>query len=99
MNKGKDDLNLDIIQLIRDRLLARKETVAVAESVSSGYLQLAFSRGKDAEKFYQGGITTYNLGQKAKHLCVEPIHALDCNSVSEKVASQMARGVNDLFTC
>jgi nicotinamide-nucleotide amidase len=53
---------------------------------------------QNASKFFQGGITAYNLGQKARHLKIEPIHAENCNCVSEKVASQMALNVVDLFS-
>ncbi|MBV9987740.1 MAG: CinA family protein [Chitinophagaceae bacterium] len=83
---------------IRDILVERKQTVAVAESVTSGLLQAAFSNATDAALFFQGGITAYNLGQKCRHLCVEPIHALDCDCVSEKVSVQMATEVCRLFT-
>lgn len=51
----------------------------------------------DARSFFQGGIITYNLGQKCRHLLVEPVHAISCNCVSAKVAEQMAIQVTDLF--
>jgi nicotinamide-nucleotide amidase len=78
-------------------LLSRNETIAVAESVTSGLLQAALSSASNASMFFQGGITAYNLGQKTKHLNVEPIHALLCNSVSEKVANELAMGACALF--
>ena len=79
-------------------MIARQETIAVAESVTSGLLQLALSQAENAAEFYQGGITAYNLGQKSRHLIVEPIHALAFNSVSEKVAQEMALNVCSLFS-
>jgi nicotinamide-nucleotide amidase len=78
-------------------LLDHKENIAVAESATSGMIQLALSTAVDASKFYQGGITTYNLGQKSRHLKIEPIHALSCNCVSAQVAAEMASGVSSLF--
>ena len=90
--------NSALIQKIRDGLIARQETIAVAESVTSGLLQLALSQAENAAEFYQGGITAYNLGQKSRHLIVEPIHALAFNSVSEKVAQEMALNVCSLFS-
>jgi nicotinamide-nucleotide amidase len=75
-----------------------KETLAVAESVSAGHLQAIISGADEAMLFFQGGITTYNLGQKARHLKVDPIHGLSCNCVSERIASQMAMGVTELFS-
>src|ERR1700712_4651683 len=89
--------NKELIEAIKDKMLQRKESVAVAESVTSGMLQTAFSLAKDALKFFQGGITAYNIGQKYRHLLVDPIHADACNCVSEKVAESMALNVCMLF--
>ncbi len=88
----------DVLNSIKDQLLEADQTVAVAESVTSGLLQMAFSNASDAMKFYQGGITTYNLGQKARHFDIDPIHATNCNCVSEKMAADMARSACRLFT-
>ena len=89
--------NLEQINEIKSKLTEKSETIAVAESVTAGLLQSALSSADDAREYFQGGITTYNLGQKARHLLVDPIHAEACNSVSEKVAKQMAIGVTHLF--
>lgn len=85
------------LEIIRKFLLANQETIAVAESVTSGFIQAAFSTAEEASQFYQGGITAYNLGQKYRHLRIEPIYALKCNCVSEKIAQDMALYVCDLF--
>jgi PncC family amidohydrolase len=89
--------NKDILDEIGRKLLKKKETIAIAESVTSGLLQFAFSNIKDASCFYQGGITAFNLGQKYKHLQVDPVHALSVNCVSQKVAEEMAVQVCILF--
>lgn len=75
-------------------LIEKNETVAVAESVTSGYLQALISSALNAEQFYQGGITAYNIGQKDRHLSIEPVAAKNCNCVSEEVAKQMEFGNN-----
>jgi PncC family amidohydrolase len=90
--------NQKIIAQIKDHMIANHHTVSVAESVTSGHLQVALASAENASKFFQGGITTYNLGQKSRHLKVEPIHAEACNCVSEKVATEMALHVTDLFS-
>ena len=87
----------DILDRIGKKLLKKKQTIAIAESVTSGLLQFAFSNIKDASCFYQGGITAFNLGQKSKHLQVDPVHASSVNSVSQKVAEEMAAHVCILF--
>jgi nicotinamide-nucleotide amidase len=86
------------ISAIRDYLLYHCETIAVAESVTSGHIQAALSSADQALDFFHGGITTYNLGQKVRHLKVEAIQALKCNCVSPQTASEMAMQVCDLFS-
>jgi PncC family amidohydrolase len=86
-----------ILEQIGKQLLKKKETIAVAESVTAGLLQFAFSAAPDAVKFFHGGITAYNIAQKFKHLQVEPLHALTVNCVSQKVADEMAHHVCRLF--
>ena len=89
--------NEQVLEQIGNYLKSKKETIAVAESVTSGALQLAISSIFEASLFYQGGLTAYNLGQKFKHLSVEPIHAQAVNCVSEKVADDMAIGISKLY--
>jgi nicotinamide-nucleotide amidase len=86
-----------VLEKIGHKILDKRETIAVAESVTCGLLQFALSNIPDASTFLQGGIVTYNIGQKFKHLNVEPIHALKVNCVSQKVADQMGFEVTRLF--
>ena len=60
-------------------------------------MQHTFGSMEHASLFYHGGITVYNIGQKSKQLNVGPIHALQVNCVSEKVAIEMAIGVIHMF--
>ena len=89
--------NLELINSIKEILVKRQQTLAVAESVTAGHIQAAFSAATEASFFFQGGITVYNAGQKTRHLGVEPIHAMKDDCVSEEVANQMAISVNNLF--
>jgi nicotinamide-nucleotide amidase len=86
------------INSIKDYMLRHHTTVAIAESVTSGHLQAAFSLAESAGLFFQGGMTVYNLGQKARHLFVEPIHADNVNCVSELIAEQMALQISRNFS-
>ena len=79
-------------------LIKKGQTLSVAESVTSGHIQAALSLADNATSFFQGGITVYNLGQKSRHLNVNPIHALACNSVSASVAGEMAVNALSLFS-
>lgn len=89
--------NKKVINSIGTKLRKRDQSIAVAESVTSGLLQAAFSNADAASFFFQGGITAYNIGQKCRHLLVEPLHAIECNCVSEKIAQQMSTHACDLF--
>lgn len=92
------EINLQAVEYIRDFLIKQHETLAVAESVTTGLLQTAFGSVHKASKFYQGGITTYNIGQKYRHLLIDPIYCLECNCISQKVANAMALNVCKLFS-
>ncbi len=89
-----DDQTLNRIKKI---LIRQRETVSVAESVTAGIIQTALASAVDASKFFHGGITVYNLGQKARHLHINSIHAEDCNCVSTQVEQEMASNVCRLF--
>ena len=89
--------NLAVLEVIAKRLVKTGQTVAVAESVTSGDVQSAFSLAKDALQFFQGGITVYNITQKVRHLHVDPVHAMSCNCVSNIIAEEMAKNVTKLF--
>lgn len=89
----------NVINTIKDILTARKQTISVAESVTAGHLQAALSSAIEASQFFQGGITAYNLGQKCRHLHVDPILAEENDCVTKEVAKTMALSVAELFTC
>ena len=72
-------------------------SLAVAESASSGFLQVLFSSEKEAGLFFEGGITTYSCKQKARHLDI-PFDICDpCNGVALEIAERMALKVCDVF--
>lgn len=87
----------NVVNDIKDILTQKRLTVAVAESVTAGHLQAALSSAIEASRFFQGGLTAYNLGQKCRHLQVDPILAEGCDCVDEVVARTMAREACSLF--
>ena len=89
--------NKELIDEIGNKLKNKNQSIAAAESVTGGLLQAAFSNAKEASFFFQGGITAYNIGHKCRHLLVEPLHAIECNCVSEVIAQQMSKHVCNLF--
>lgn len=88
----------EIINAIKDILVDKEETIAVAESVTAGHLQAAFSAGMEASKYFQGGITAYNIGQKARHLHIDPILGNKVNCVAQRIAHTMAIEVSKMFS-
>ncbi|MEJ1239849.1 CinA family protein [Chryseolinea sp. T2] len=99
MKSSKNEMaaQLKTLELISLHLIDRNETIAVAESVTAGLLTRSFSLAENATYFLQGGIIVYNLGQKARHLKVNPIHGERTNCVSAEIAIQMALAVADQF--
>ncbi len=89
--------NEEIINSVKEILVNNEETIAVAESVTAGHLQAAFLAGIEASKYFQGGITAYNIGQKARHLRIDPILCNKVNCVAEKIADTMSIEVSKMF--
>jgi nicotinamide-nucleotide amidase len=78
-------------------LQAPRLTLAVAESLTCGRLQARIGAISGASEFFLGGITAYSLDQKVRHLDIDRAEADAVNSVSGRVAEQMARGACMLF--
>ena len=76
------------LQAVADHLSRHHQTIAVAESVTAGFLQAALASAENASTFFQGGITAYNIHQKYAHLHVDLPHAIVCNCVSGQVADK-----------
>ena len=78
-------------------LIASGKSIAVAESLTGGTLQAAIAAMSGASHYFSGGITAYNLDAKVRLLDVDRGHAESVNSVSSRVAEQMAAGVRKRF--
>ena len=89
--------NSKLIDRIKENLIGRNEKLSVAESVTAGFLQAAMASAEMALKFFEGGITTYNINQKVTHLRIDKKKGEECNCVSEQTANEMALGVCELF--
>jgi nicotinamide-nucleotide amidase len=74
-----------------------KLTLAVAESMTCGCVQAAIGALSGASEYFLGGITTYTLEEKVRHLEVDRAVAEQANSVSAEIAAAMARGACRLF--
>ena len=74
-----------------------KLTLAVAESMTCGHVQAAIGAVSGASEYFVGGVTTYTLDEKVRHLGVDRALAEQNNSVSAAVAAAMAVGACRLF--
>lgn len=86
-----------ILEYISEYLITNNETIAIAESVTSGMLQLAFSQMPNALMFYKGGMTAFTLQEKVRLLNVNKNEAENCDCVSENIAETMALNVAKMF--
>ncbi|MBT2619451.1 MULTISPECIES: CinA family protein [Chryseobacterium] len=91
-------LQQTLLDYISQSLLTINETVSVAETVTSGFLQFSFSQMQNASLFYKGGLTAYTLEEKVKILNVDRKEAEECDGVSQKIANTMALSVAKLFS-
>lgn len=87
----------DLMRLKARMLANPKNSLAIAESLTSGQLQSRVGLIPGASRFFRGGMTTYTIDAKVDLLGVNRRTAEACNAVSETVAKQMARGVARKF--
>ncbi|MBI2517552.1 MAG: CinA family protein [Opitutae bacterium] len=72
-------------------------SLAAAESLTGGHLQAQITSVAGASEYFLGGLTTYTLVQKVKHLGVSRAHAARVDCVSQRVAVEMALGACEFF--
>jgi nicotinamide-nucleotide amidase len=73
--------------------------MAVAESVTSGTLQLMLSSGEKAGLFFSGGITMYSCCQKNNILSIPLEECNACTGVSMEIAEKLALQICRKFKC
>ncbi len=91
------EFHKNLLEYISQSLMTADETISVAESVTSGCLQLAFSQMPNASLIYKGGMTAYALPMKVKLLNVNKEEAEKCDCVSENIVETMALHVAKLY--
>jgi nicotinamide-nucleotide amidase len=82
-------------EVVLHRLMAKEQTLAVAESLTAGMVGARLGSVPGASKAFVGGFITYNNGQKQGLLGVDPWAIAEHSEVSEEVAKQMARGARE----
>lgn len=90
-------LSLELKTELKDILVSRGKTVAVAESLTGGQVQYLMSSTNGSSAFFLGGVTAYNIHQKVALLNVDFTNASKCDCVSEQTSREMAYGVQTLM--
>ena len=84
------------VQQVAETLLARGQTVSVAEACTNGLLGYTLGTIPGASRFFPGGVIAYTGGLKEKILGVPDGLYESAGSVSREMAIAMAQGVREL---
>ena len=76
-------------------LLAKKQTLALAESCTGGFISHRITRIAGSSAYYFGGAVTYANEAKVKFLGVEPATLEKHGAVSEQTALEMSQGIRE----
>lgn len=91
------ELQKSLLQNIGQCLSDANETIAVAESVTAGFLQFSLSQIHDASKVFKGGLTVHDKEQKKSLLKVEQQSENSDELVSEHFSQEMALKIAEIF--
>jgi nicotinamide-nucleotide amidase len=92
-----DEELFNIAQRVGERLRARRETVAVAESCTGGLLGAALTDVPGSSAYFLGGVIAYDNRVKRDQLGVPPALLEREGAVSAASATAMATGVRTLL--
>lgn len=90
---GQDDDTL--ASVVGQLLLAKGQTVSVAESCTGGGLGQLLTAVSGSSRYFWGGVISYDNRVKEGVLGVDPAILGRCGAVSPEVAEAMASGVRD----
>lgn len=91
------ELQKSLLQNIGQCLASAGETVAVAESVTAGFLQFSFSQIDDSSSIFKGGLTVYDKTQKEKVMKLGQDRITGEELVSGEIAEEMALKISEIF--
>jgi len=91
------EFNKALLQEISECFMMCDETVSVAESVTAGLIQVAFSEMANSRLFYKGGITLHTPEKIVKILGIQHEEIKNCNCVSPFIAETMSSHASELF--
>ena len=92
---GEDDDTVE--KVLNEELIKNKKTVSVAESCTGGYISHLITSISGSSKCFMGGVVAYDNQIKENILGVPLNSLINYGAVSEKVAEEMALGVQLKF--
>lgn len=91
----EEDIGLE--EVLGRLLKIKKETIAVAESLTGGLIQDRITNIPGSSAYFLGGVITYSNTAKTEILDVNEETLVTHGAVSAEVAAEMARGVQKKF--
>ena len=85
----------DLAEVVGERLVARGETLALAESCTAGGLAAWLTDQAGASRFLLEGAVVYSNAAKVRTCGVSEADLAEHGAVSEAVARQLAQGIRD----
>ncbi|HXV81692.1 MAG TPA: competence/damage-inducible protein A [Candidatus Binatia bacterium] len=82
-------------EVVGQLLLAKRQTLALAESCTGGYISHRITRVAGSSAYYYGGAVTYSNDAKIRFLSVKPTTLESYGAVSRETALEMSRGIKE----
>ena len=95
--RGQNNLDIDIQKAIGDLLREKEWTLSVAESCTGGLVSDRITNVPGSSDYFEGGMVTYSIRAKARHLAIPLKYIERYGAVSAQVARRMAQGVRKAF--
>jgi nicotinamide-nucleotide amidase len=90
---AESDLTME--EVVGQLLLAKQQTLALAESCTGGFISHRITRIAGSSAYYFGGAVTYANEAKVKFLGVQPATLEKHGAVSEQTALEMSQGIRE----
>jgi len=90
---GEGDVSLE--EVVGQLLLAKKQTLALAESCTGGYISHRITRVAGSSAYYLAGAVTYSNEAKIRFLGVQASTLEKHGAVSKETALEMSQGVRE----
>jgi nicotinamide-nucleotide amidase len=82
-------------EVVGQLLLAKQQTLALAESCTGGYISHRITRVAGSSTYYYGGAVTYSNDAKIRFLGVKPATLESYGAVSRETSLEMSRGIRE----